>query len=382
MNNKPQHQHQNDRRVEAHSTIASIVDRTRRANTTGRLTTTALALAVVAIALLMLDRNGLMIDQPASSATPWTHVAGAPDAITTMVGAGSFAAQPGGRMGGGGGGGADRPMGMHDMQMSDATPPTLHIRGEAELEKPADQIVISIAVITEAASAAEASSDNREKVEDVMDALEKLDLGADALRTRNYRVEPIWDYRQPERQNRNEPFEPRIRGYRVNNTVEVETMALDQTSAILRSAIEAGANTINSLRFELSDKRLFREEAIQTAVRHARSDAAVLAEAAGVRFRRVLSIQLDDAVSVFPQPYQMAKFSMAESAPRGMATSRGMAADSVESGDGDMGLGGLGENVTVEAIPEIIEPGTVTVRATVTILYEIETINTNLRSRP
>lgn len=261
--------------------------------------------------------------------------------------------------------------------------PTMHVRGEAELERPADQVVISIAVITEAATAGEASQDNREKVEDVMDALKKLDLGEDALSTANYRVEPIWDYRQPERANRGEPFEPQIRGYRVHNTVEVETKALDKTSKVLRSAIEAGANTIQNLSFELSDPRMYRQEAIREAVQHARQDAAVLAEAAGVQFVKVLSIQLDDAMSVFPQPYQMAKLGMAESAPM---MARGAMADaggpSGGGGGGDLGLGGLGEKVSVDAIPEIIEPGKVTVRANVTILYEIKSTNTQPRTRP
>ena len=65
------------------------------------------------------------------------------------------------------------------------------------------------------------------------------------------------------------------------------------------AAGKAGANSIDSIAFDLSEPRIHRAEAIATATRHAIEDATVLAEASSLKLVRIMSITLDSAQ---PQP--------------------------------------------------------------------------------
>ena len=134
-----------------------------------------------------------------------------------------------------------------------------------------------------------------------------------------------------------------ITGFRVTNQVVIKTKKMDMAGPFIGTAGEAGANSVNYVQFDIADPRKHRAEAITQAAHNARADAAVLAEASGVRLMRVLSITLDNAgwQPIRPQ-YEMAR------AP----TTAGAA---------------------VAAAP--LQPGDVTIRAGVTIVYEIASAN-------
>lgn len=213
--------------------------------------------------------------------------------------------------------------------------PQLSVRGSAEIDKPADQFRISIGVVTENADATEAMDSNNDKMEDVIAALEKAGLGQREYQTGRFQIQPRYTQRDPRRADPD--WSPRIVGYQVSNTVEVKTKQIDLAGEFIQAANKAGANSINNIRFDLADSQTHRGEAITRATINAMSDAKALAEAAGLQLVRVLSISLDGAQPPSP-PIPMYGRSMA-----------------MES--------------SADAAP--VAPGDVTVRAAVTIVYEI-----------
>ena len=104
--------------------------------------------------------------------------------------------------------------------------------------------------------------------------------------------------------------------------------------AVGQAASLAGANTIDGLRFDLADPRAHRDEAIRQATAHALHDARTLAAAAGVALSRVLSIDLDRSATPVGASYRPMAAEAARAAPP-------------------------------------VTPGDVTVRASVTVVYEI-----------
>lgn len=213
--------------------------------------------------------------------------------------------------------------------------PKLTVRGEAELERAADQVHINIGVVTQADGAGDALRENSEKMRLVIDALTKAGIVEDEYETGRFRVRPLYSRRprQPA-----EDWQPQIIGYEVVNSIAITTMRLDLAGDLIGAANDAGANTIDIAGFDLSDPRVHRAEAIREATSHALEDAAILAEAAHLKLVRIVSINLDHA---------SARAAM-ESAMAGRA--RLMA-------DGN-------------ASPPVA-PGKVTVRASVTVVYEI-----------
>ncbi len=215
-----------------------------------------------------------------------------------------------------------------------STVPSLTVRGDAELHKPADQLRIRIAVVTEATLAAAALDDNTKRMRAVVEALEKAGLAADDYETGHFSLRPKYS-RRP--RGGDPEWQPQIVGYEVTNSLSVKTKKLGLAGTLIEAANRAGANAIDSINFDLADPRIHRGEAITTAATNARSDAAVLARAADVRLVRVISVTLDQASWQPPPPMMMAR----------------------------------AEGLAAEAAAPPIQPGDVTVVAGVTIVYEI-----------
>lgn len=78
--------------------------------------------------------------------------------------------------------------------------------------------------------------------------------------------------------------------YHVNNNVTVTIRNLDNVTTILGAAIEAGANNVNSVNFNLSDPEQLGSEARGLAVENARAKAEELATLNGVEIGDVVSV--------------------------------------------------------------------------------------------
>lgn len=214
--------------------------------------------------------------------------------------------------------------------------PRLYVRGAAELQKPADQLQISIGVVTQHADPSQALSQNSRQMQAVINAVERVGLSDEEYQTGRFQIRPVWSQRPP-RQQADSDWRPEIVAYNVTNTVQIKTKQLRLAGELIQAANKAGANTIDSIQFTLADPRVHRAEAIAVATANARSDARALAEAAGVRLEQVVEVRLDDARPLPP--------------PSPMAYDRAMAMEA-------------------EAAPPIT-PGDVTVRASVNLVYQI-----------
>lgn len=167
--------------------------------------------------------------------------------------------------------------------------PRLTVRGEAKLERPADQARLRIAVTTEDAEAARALDANSKRMKDVVAALRKTGIEESEYETGRFRIRPVYDRRPPGVRE----FTPQIVGYEIVNGITVKTTRLELIGEIIAACNKAGANTVEVESFDLADPRLYRREAIAEATRHALEDAAAVAEAAGLRLVRIVAVNLD-----------------------------------------------------------------------------------------
>ena len=182
-----------------------------------------------------------------------------------------------------------------------AIPPQLTVRGDAQLSKPADRVQLSIGVVTEAEQSAEALELNSARTQAVLEALRRVGLSGDEYQTGRFRVRPVYSAR-PKQAPRS--WRAQIIGYEVSNTLSIKTTQLELAGKLIQAASEAGANTIDNIRFDLEDRRKFRGEAIALAASHALNDARTLASASGVKLVRILSINLDNVGSIQPRRYE------------------------------------------------------------------------------
>lgn len=209
---------------------------------------------------------------------------------------------------------------------------TIRVTGMGEVKARPDQAIADFGVETVAATAQAAAAENAERMDRVIAALVRAGVPRDRIETRDYNVFPDYDPRPVE------TGEPRIRGYRVMNTVSATTDDVEKVGALIDAALAAGANRVNGVRFGLRDPQAYRQRAIDDAVRRARADAEALAGALNLGLGMVREAYTAD-VSVGGPPVIMERMAMA--------------ADVAQSA------------------PTSINPGEQTVRATVVIVYSI-----------
>jgi uncharacterized protein YggE len=87
----------------------------------------------------------------------------------------------------------------------------------------------------------------------------------------------------------------------VQNTVLVIVRDLDSLGGILASVVERGANTINSINFDLEDKEAAIAEATQMAIDDAASQAQEIADAAGVELGAINFLSTSSNGSIAPR---------------------------------------------------------------------------------
>ena len=210
-----------------------------------------------------------------------------------------------------------------------AQPPirSVSVSGLGEVSLTPDIAYIYLGVHTEDSSASAAVAANNVKTQEVIEALTTFGIDAKDIRTTNFSIWPSQNY-SPE----GLPLETR---YVVDNTVYVTVRELDKLGELLDTVINAGVNTVNSIQFDVADKKDALRQARADAVKNAQEQAQELAEAAGVQLGEVQSIGYFDSV-----PYPMF--------------------------DGKGGGGGAAE----AAVP--IQPGQLTLTVTVSITYAIK----------
>lgn len=195
-----------------------------------------------------------------------------------------------------------------------------------------DRAQISLAVETENPNVQAAQVENAARMTKVMDALIVAGIPKDALKTTGYNIYPVYE-------------ETKIYGlqkvktYRVTNTLTVTLHDVSRTGEVIDIGVAEGINQASSIHFFLSDEQsqVLRTEALKEATERASADARTVAGALGVSIQSVKSVQIGGGYS--PVQYQYQNYAMAESVGGGVSTP--------------------------------IEPGDITVTATVTVTYLI-----------
>jgi uncharacterized protein YggE len=169
------------------------------------------------------------------------------------------------------------------------------VSGDAVVQSQPDTAILSIAVVTQNASASEAQAENASKTDAVIRAI-KAAAGAGAeVKTGGYSLQPQYVYK--------EGAPPVITSYMARNSVNVTTGALDRVGAILDAASRAGANSVDGLSFALRRDEQARSTALANATREAMSKARVIADTLGGRVVRIVEVQEAGTVRPIPISY-------------------------------------------------------------------------------
>ena len=186
---------------------------------------------------------------------------------------------------------------------------TIQVSGTGETQAAPDLAVLSLAIETHAGTAAEAAGRNGGLAQKVSDAL-RAKLGDKGKTwTGGYSLYP--EYGDESRPN----MKPTITGYRAENSITVQTAALDLVGPLIDAAIAAGANRVNSLDFNLRDDTRARNDAIAKAAKDAQAQAQALAAALGLKLGPIINATTMGSERPQPVMFRAAAMSVNASTP-------------------------------------------------------------------
>lgn len=145
-----------------------------------------------------------------------------------------------------------------------------------------DVATIRAGVVTSSATAAQALTDNAQRMARVLSALKKAGVADRDVQTSNIGLQPQYRYEQNEA--------PVITGYQATNSVQVRFRDIARSGAILDALVKEGANQIDGPNLSIDQPDAAEDEARTDAVARARARAELYAKGAGLRVDRILSI--------------------------------------------------------------------------------------------
>lgn len=206
--------------------------------------------------------------------------------------------------------------------------PTLTVTGEASITRAPDRATVSFRIETTSDQAATATSEGAAITAALGAKLAPLGIPAAAITTSGYSLTYTPRPAKPD------PASTQRFGYTVERTLDVAVAKVDGAGAVVDAGVAAGVTGVNGVSFSLHDRGPAQRSAQAAALADAVAQAHALAAAAKVKLVRIL------AISPSGGPVQP----LTIGSPRVM-----MAA----------------------AVPTTIDAGDLTVRASVTVQYEI-----------
>lgn len=178
------------------------------------------------------------------------------------------------------------------------TPPrTLSVTGSGSVQAAPDMVTITIGVTTVAPTARAALDANNAQSSKVFAFLQSAGVESRDMQSTNLSVQPQYRNYRP-----NEARQPEIIGYMVNNNLRVAVRKLGSFGQVLDGVVTAGANNVNGIRFDISEREALTRQATANAVRDAIGQAENIAKAAGIKLGPIQTINLSGGFRP-PQPY-------------------------------------------------------------------------------
>ena len=169
------------------------------------------------------------------------------------------------------------------------------VTGEATVAVAPDAAMIRIGVSSQDKTAREASDANAKQMTAVLAAIKSNNIADRDIQTSRLSLQPQYDP--------NKSGTARLTGFQATNQVTVRIRDVGNLAAVLDSAISAGANEMSGIEFVVSDQSKLLDRARDDAIADAHRKAELYAKAAGSRLGHVVAIS-EEGSAPPPRPMQ------------------------------------------------------------------------------
>lgn len=184
---------------------------------------------------------------------------------------------------------------------------SISVVGEAKEELAPDQAVISGQLVSRAKQLAAAKEDNDKLVTRVVAIARQFEIPKEKVSASNVYISPEYTYNDKLKKQE-------LTGYVVSRNLSITLDKMELHERVLSALVDNKIDQVNGVSFGLSDPEKKQDALRVKAVQNAKARAQLLADAAGAKLGRVITLSTSGAVSPpMPMPmYAMAKSRMAE----------------------------------------------------------------------
>ena len=157
------------------------------------------------------------------------------------------------------------------------------VLGSGTVYAKADIANIQVGLKTETKkTAAEATTDSTNKMNDIVAQLKKLGIEDKDIQTSDYNLNPVYNYTNSKGQE--------LVGYEVTQNVNLKIRDLNKIGDVIAQTTAKGANQIGNISFTIDDEYALKNQARELAIQKAQEKAGLIAKQSGMKLGKVKSV--------------------------------------------------------------------------------------------
>ena len=132
------------------------------------------------------------------------------------------------------------------------------LTGHGQMSVAPDIAIIRLGVETRGENLAQIQADNARRSQAIIQVLQRM--GITEIKTFQYSIDKVYDYVEGRQVDR---------GYSVRNVLEIRTNNLDAVGTIIDASVKAGANIVDLISFDISNREYYYQQALNMAIMNA-----------------------------------------------------------------------------------------------------------------
>ena len=169
---------------------------------------------------------------------------------------------------------------------------TMTLTGQGQVSAVPDTVIIHLGVQTTGDNLVAVQAENTKKTQAILQALKSM--GISDVKTNQYSINKIYDYENGKQIDK---------GYSVRNILEIKTNNMNMAGNIIDTAVNMGANVVDLISFDVSNRDYYYLQALNLAVKNASQKAKSISMNLGLKTDPV-PVRITENSSVQSQPYK------------------------------------------------------------------------------
>lgn len=171
----------------------------------------------------------------------------------------------------------------------------IQVAGEGRVSTEPNIAHIVIGVLTEGKNLQEAQRKNSQTSNEVIRSLLNAGVQEKNIRTTEYRIDNMYDYKDGQQI---------WRGYEVRHLLDIKVEDITKIGTTVDAAVEAGANIVYNIRFEVDNRSELYQRALTEAIHDAQRKARTIGQTLGIQVNPIPFSVVEAETGVQPIPRQ------------------------------------------------------------------------------